>query len=169
MHLRIDYRVINKVTIKNKYHIPLIANYFDRLGQAKYFTKMDLRKGYYQVRIVEWEKSKTTCMKRYGAYEWLVMPFGLTNTLATFCTLVKKIFHPYLDQCVVVYFDDIVIYSNTLEEHVDHFKRVFHVLRENQLYVKWEKCEFGQHNVHFLGHIISQGELRMDETKIRAI
>ena len=136
---------------------------FDRLGQAKYFTKVDLRKGYYQVRIAEGDEPKTACVTRYGAYEWLVMPFVLSNAPATFCTLMNKIFHPYLDQFVVVYLDDIVIYSSTLEEHVEHLRKVFQVLRENHLHIKREKCEFAQHEVHFLGHIISQGKLRMDE------
>ena len=130
---------------------------------------MDLRKGYYQVRIAEGEKPKTTCMKRYGSYEWLVMPFGLTNTPATFCTLMKKIFHTYLDQCVVVYFDDIAIYNKTLEQYVDNLKKVFQVLRENQLCIKRGKCQFAQYEVHFLVHVISQGELWMDESIILTI
>lgn len=96
------------------------------------------------------------------------MPFGLTNAPATFCTLMNKIFHPYPDDFVVVYLDDIVIYSHTLEEHIVHLWKVFQVLWENQLYVKREKCEFAQHKVHFLSHIISQGQLCMDESKLRA-
>ena len=97
----IDYRALNKVTIKNKYPISLIADLFDQLGRARYFTKLDLRSGYYQVRIVERDEPKTTCVPRYASYEFLVMPFGLTNAPATFCTLMNKIFHPYLDKCVV--------------------------------------------------------------------
>ena len=130
---------------------------------------MDLRKGYYKVRIAEGDEPKTACVTRYGAFEWLVMPFGLTNAPATFCTLMNEILHPYLDQFVVVYLDDIVVYSSTLQEHVEHLKKVFKVLRENQLYVKREKCEFAQPKIHFLGHVISQGELRMDEAKVKAI
>uniref|UniRef100_A0A3Q7I483 Reverse transcriptase domain-containing protein n=1 Tax=Solanum lycopersicum TaxID=4081 RepID=A0A3Q7I483_SOLLC len=114
---------------------------FDRLGEAKYFTKMDLRKGYYQVRIAEGDEPKTACITRYGAFEWLVMPFGLTNAPTTFCTLMNEILHPYFDQFVVVYLDDIVVYSSTLQEHVEYLKKVFNVLRKNQLYVKREKCE----------------------------
>ena len=102
----IDYRALNKVTIKNKNPIPLIANLFNQLGKARYFTKLDLRLGYYQVRITEGDKPKTTCVTRYGSYEFLMMPFGLTNAPTTFYTLMNKIFHPYLDKFVVVYLDD---------------------------------------------------------------
>ena len=97
------------------------------------------------------------------------MPFGLTNAPATFCTLMNEILHPYLDMFVMVYLDDIVIYRDTLEEHVVHLKKVFKIVRENQLYVKRERCEFSQPKVHFLGHIISYGELQMEEAKVKAI
>ncbi|XP_015168928.1 uncharacterized protein K02A2.6-like [Solanum tuberosum] len=142
LRLCIDYRALNKVTVKNKYPIPLIADLFDRLGQAKVFTKMDLRKGYYQVRIAEGDEPKTTCVTRYGAFEWLF---------------------------VVIYLDDIVVYSNSLEEHVEHLCKVFKVLRDNDLCVKREKCSFAQATVQFLGHTISHGEIRMDSDKVEAI
>ncbi|RVX13859.1 RNA-directed DNA polymerase-like [Vitis vinifera] len=144
LRMCIDYRALNKVTVKNKYPIPLIADLFDQLGRARYFTKLDLRSGYYQVRIAEGDEPKTTCVTRYGSYEFLVMPFGLTNAPATFCTLMNKIFHPYLDKFVVVYLDDIVIYSNTLKEHEEHLRKVFKILRQNELYVKKEKCSFAK-------------------------
>ncbi|XP_008230434.1 PREDICTED: uncharacterized protein K02A2.6-like [Prunus mume] len=131
LRLCIDYRALNKVTIKNKYPIPLIADLFDQLGRARYFTKLDLRSGYYQVRIAPGDEPKTACVTRYGSYEFLVMPFGLTNAPATFCTLMNKVFHPFLDKFVVVYIDDIVVYSNSLEEHLEHLQKVFQVLREN--------------------------------------
>ena len=167
--MSIDYRALNKVTVKNKYPIPLIADLFDQLGRAKFFAKLDLRSGYYQVRIAEGDEPKTTCVTRYGSYEFLVMPFGLTNAPATFCTLMNKIFHPFLDKFVVVYLDDIVIYSNTLEEHVDNLKKVFRLLRQNELYVKKEKCSFALGEVGFLGHRIRDGKLMMEEGKIKAI
>ncbi|GJV11837.1 putative nucleotidyltransferase, ribonuclease H [Tanacetum coccineum] len=138
LRMCIDYQVLNKVTIKNKYPIPLIADLFDQLRKARYFTKLDLRSGYYQVRITEGDEAKTTYVTRYGSYEFLIMPFGLTNALATFCTLMNKLFHPFLDKFVVVYLDDVVVYSHTLEEHVLHLKQVFQVLRDNELYVNEE-------------------------------
>lgn len=119
------------------------------------------------MRIAEGDEPKTTCLTRYGAFEWLVMPFGLTNAPATFCTLMNKIFQPYLDEFVVVYLDDIVIFSKTLEEHVEHLRKVFQLLRENELYIKKEKCSFAKEEVHFLGHVISQ--IKMDEAKVSAI
>ena len=125
----IDYRALNKVTVKNKYPILLIANLFDQLGRARYFTKLDMRSGYYQMRIVEGDEPKTKCVIRYGSYKFLVMSFGLTNALTTFYTLMNKIFHPYLDKFMVVYLDDIIIYRSTLEEHVEHLRKVFKTLR----------------------------------------
>ena len=125
----IDYRALNKVTVKNKYPILLIANLFDQLGRARYFTKWDMRSGYYQMRIVEGDEPKTKCVIRYGSYKFLVMSFGLTNALTTFYTLMNKIFHPYLDKFMVVYLDDIIIYRSTLEEHVEHLRKVFKTLR----------------------------------------
>ncbi|RVW20599.1 Retrovirus-related Pol polyprotein from transposon 17.6 [Vitis vinifera] len=136
---------------------------------ARYFTKLDLRSGYYQLRIAERDEPKTTCVTRYGSYEFLVMPFGLTNAPATFYTLMNKIFHPYLDKFVVVYLDDIVIYSNTLKEHVEHLRKVFKILRQNELYMKNEKCSFAREEVSFLGHRIRDGKLMMDDSKVKAI
>ncbi|KAJ4728107.1 Retrotransposon protein, putative, Ty3-gypsy subclass [Melia azedarach] len=169
LRMCIDYRALNKVTIKNRYPIPRVDDLFDRLGHARWFSKLDLRSGYWQVRIAEGDEPKTTCVTRYGSYEFLVMPFGLTNAPATFCTLMNKIFHPFLDKFVVVYLDDIVVYSESLKEHVEHLRRVFQVLRENELYVKREKCSFAQEEVMFLGHKISGGRIYMDTAKVRAI
>ncbi|KAI3412628.1 Hydrolase_4 domain-containing protein [Psidium guajava] len=169
LRMCIDYRALNKLTVKNKYPIPLIADLFDQLGGARWFTKLDLRSGYYQVRIAEGDEPKTACVTRYGSYEFLVMPFGLTNAPATFCTLMNKVLQPFLDQFVVVYLDDIVIYSRTLEEHIKHIKQVFQVLREHELYVKREKCAFAQQEVPFLGHIVGDGRVRMDPAKIESI
>ncbi|KAL9269125.1 Retrovirus-related Pol polyprotein from transposon 297-like protein [Drosera capensis] len=169
LRLCIDYRALNKLTVKNKYLIPLISDLFDQLGGARYFTKLDLHSGYYRVKIAEGDEVKTTCVTRYGSFEFLVMPFGLTNAPATFYTLMNNIFHPYLDKFVVVYLDDIVIYSATLEEHVDHLRILFKVLASNELYVKKEKCSFARQEVNFLGHVIKDGKLFMEEGKVRTI
>ncbi|XP_050387928.1 uncharacterized protein LOC126804551 [Argentina anserina] len=169
LRMCIDYRALNKVTVKNKYPIPLIADLFDQLGHARYFSKLDLRSGYYQVRIAEGDEPKTACTTRYGSYEFLVMPFGLTNAPATFCTLMNKLFHPYLDWFVVVYLDDIVVYSKTMQEHVEHLREVLKVLRENQLYIKMEKCSFAKPEVSFLGHKIKDGKLMMEDCKVHSI
>ncbi|GJX26684.1 actin-related protein 9 [Tanacetum coccineum] len=139
------------------------------LTGARYFTKLDLRSGYYQVRISEGDEAKTTCVTRYGSYEFLVMPFGLTNAPATFYTLLNKLFHLFFDKFMVVYLDDIVVYSHTLEEHVLHLKQVFQVLRDNEVYVKLEKCSFAQDEVEFLRHKIKDGGLMMGGAKIKAI
>src|SRR5262249_9083556 len=169
LRMCVDYRALNKVTVRNKYPIPLVADLFDQLSGAKYFTKLDLRSGYYQVRIAEGDEQKTTCVTRYGAFEFLVMPFGLTNAPATFSTLMNQVFHDYLDKFVVVYIDDIVVYSASLEEHLVHLRLVFDRLRKHQLYVKMEKCEFGQPKIKYLGHVVEQGRIRMDKQKVRAI
>ncbi|XP_022888965.1 uncharacterized protein LOC111404384 [Olea europaea var. sylvestris] len=115
-----DYRALNKITVKNSYPIPLVADCFDRLGQAKYYTKIDLRSRYWQVQIKEGDEAKTTVVTRYGAFEFKVMPFGLTNAPTTFYTMMNQVLHGFLDDFVVVYVDGIVIYSETLEEHVQH-------------------------------------------------
>ena len=125
----VDYRALNKVTVKNKYPTPNVADLFDRLSKASYFTKLDLRLGYWQVRIAEGDEAKTACVTRYGSYEFLVMPFGLTNAPTTFCNLMKDVLYEFLDRFVVVYLDDIVIYSRSLEDHVKHLRAVFHTLR----------------------------------------
>ncbi|XP_019078499.1 uncharacterized protein LOC109123393 [Vitis vinifera] len=142
LRMCVDYRALNKVTIKNKYPIPLVAELFDRLLKASYFTKLDLRSGYWQVRIVAGDEGKTTCVTRYGSYEFLVMPFGLTNAPSTFFNLMNDVLFDYLDAFVVVYLDDIVVYNQTLTEHERHLRLVFQRLSEHRLYVKPEKCEF---------------------------
>jgi hypothetical protein len=162
----VDYKALNKATMKNRYPLPLVDDLFDRLSGAKVFNRIDLRSGYYQIRIAEGDKKKIACRTRYGSYEFLVMPFGLTNALATFCTLMNDIFREWLDDFIVIYIDDILIYSGSLEEHL---RKVFQRLRENKLYVKLEKCEFGVTEVDFLGHRITQEGLKMDDHKVKVI
>lgn len=124
MRLYMDSQALNKVTIKNKHSIPLIVELFDQLGKARYFSKLDLQSGYWQIQIAEGDEAKTTCITRYGAFKFLVMSFGLTNASATFCLLVNQLFHDYLNKFVVIFLDDTVVYSQTLEEHVEHPRRV---------------------------------------------
>ena len=169
LRMCVDYRALNKVTIKNNYPIPLAAKLFDIWAKARNFTKLNLRSGYWQVRIAESDEAKTTCVTRYGSYEFLVMPFGLTNAPTTFCNLMNDVMFDYLDAFVVVYLDDIVVYSQTLSEHEMHLKKVFQRLREHKLYVKPEKCDFAREHITFLGHKISKGQILMDERKVQAV
>jgi hypothetical protein len=169
LRMCVDYRALNKATVKNRYPLPRIDDLFDHLSGAKVFSRIDLHSGYYQIRIAEGDEEKTACRTRYGSYEFLVMPFGLTNAPATFCTLMNDIFQEWLDDFVVVYIDDTLIYSDSLEEHAEHLRKVFQKLREYKLYAKLEKCEFGVTEVDFLGHRIIQEGLKMDENKVKAI
>ena len=125
LHLCIGYRALNKVTVHNTYPILLIVDLFDQLNNAKYFTKLDLRSGYYQVWIANEDEPKTTIVTQYRAFEFWVMPFGLTNAPAIFCTLMNQVFHEYLDKFIVVYLDEIVVYNATMEEHKEHLAKVF--------------------------------------------
>jgi hypothetical protein len=169
LRMCVDYRALNKATVKNRYPLPRINDLFDRLSGVKVFSRIDLCSGYYQIRIVEGDEEKIACYTRYGSYEFLVMPFGLTNAPATFCTLMNDIFREWLDDFVVVYIDDILIYNSSLEEHAEHLRKVFQRLRGNKLYAKFEKCEFGVTEMDFLGHRIAQEGLMMDDHKFKAI
>ena len=164
-----DYQALNKVTIKNKYLMPLAMELFDRLSKAEYFTKLDLRSGYWQVNVSEGDEYKTTCVMRYGSFEFLVMLFGLTIASATFFNLVNDVLFDFLDSFVVVYLDDIVIYKLTLKDHLVHLEKVFDILRQSQLYAKKENCEFAETEIKFLGHLISMSPIRMDGLKVATI
>jgi hypothetical protein len=169
LRLCIDFRQLNKVTIKNKYPFPRIDDLFDQLKGEKIFSKIDLRSGYHQVRIKEEDTSKTTFQTRYGHYEFVVVPFGLTNAPTTFMCLMNGVFRDYLDKFVIVFLDDILIYSKTEEEHEQHLRMVLQVLREHQLYAKLSKCTFYQKQIHYLGHIVSEDGIAVDPEKIEAI
>ncbi|XP_019256491.1 PREDICTED: uncharacterized protein LOC109234905 [Nicotiana attenuata] len=138
----IDYRQLNKVTIKNKYPLPRIDDLFNQLQGARVFSKIDLRSGYHQLRIRDSDVPKTAFRTRYGHYEFLVMSFGLTNAPAVFMDLMNRVFRPYIDSFVIVFIDDILIYSRTLGEHEQHLRVVLQTLREQKLYAKFSKCEF---------------------------
>ena len=169
LRMCIDYRQINKVTVKNKYPLPGIEDLFDQLRGASVFSKIDLRSGYYQLRVKEVDVPKIAFRTRYGHYEFLVMPFGLTNASAAFMDLMNRVFRPYLDQFVVVFIDDILVYSKDAQEHEHHLRIVLQTLRENQLFVKLSKCDFWLKEVSFLGHIVSAEGIRADPVKIEAI
>ena len=169
MQMCVDYRSLNQVTIKNKYPMPRIDELFDQLNGAKYFSKIDLRSGYHQVRIREQDVPKTAFRTRCGHFEFLVMPFGLTNAPATFMTLMDRILHPFLGKFVVVFLDDILIYSKSKREHLEHLRAVFELLRKNKLFGKESKCDFFAEQIHYLGHIVSAEGTRMDPEKVDAI
>ena len=162
MRMCIDYRSLNAVTIKNKYPLPRIEDLFDQLKGAKYFSKIDLRSGYYQLKIRPQDTPKTAFVTRYGLYEFLIMSFGLTNAPAYFMNLMNKIFMEELDKFVVVFIDDILIYSRSAEEHEQHLRVVLDRLREHQLYAKFGKCEFWLTEVSFLGHVLSEQGVAVD-------
>ena len=164
-----DYRALNKITKKNVYPLPRIDELLDRLQGARFFTKIDLRQGYHQIRIKDEDVEKTAFRTRYGHFEYLVLPFGLTNAPATFMGLMNEVFRPLLDKSVVIYLDDILIYSRTWEDHKRHIAAVLDRLREHQLYAKISKCEFGKSKVEFLGHVVSNEGVAVDFKKVEAV
>src|SRR5260370_549101 len=160
-HTTDSKQALNKITIKNKYPLPRIDELLDRLLGAKYFSKIDLRSGYWQVRIADEDVHKTAFRTRYGHYQFLVMPFGLTNAPATFMHLMQQTFRKFLDDFVIVFIDDILVYSKTKEDHYNHLRLVLQVLRDKQLYAKLSKCEFFQREIGFLGHVINKNGIKM--------
>jgi hypothetical protein len=169
MRLCIDYKEINRVTVQNKYPLPRIDELFDQLQGAQIFSKIDLRSGYHQLKIKPDDVSKTAFRTRYEHYEFLVMPFGLTNAPVAFMDLMNRVFKPFLDKFVVVFIDDILIYSKSKEDHERHLRLVLQVLKENKLYAKLKKCEFWLDSVAFLGHVISKDGISVDPKKVEAV
>jgi hypothetical protein len=164
----VDYRSLNEVTIKNKYPLPRIEDLFDQMKGTSVFSKIDLRSGYHQLKIQESDIPKTAFRTRYGLYEYTVISFGLTNAPAYFMYLMNKVFMEYLDKFVVVFIDDILIFSKT-EGHENHLRLVLEKLRSNQLYAKLGKCEFWLTKVAFLGHVISAGGVSVDPSKVKDV
>ena len=169
LRLCIDYRQLNKVTIKNKYPLPRIDDLLDQLRGVTVFSKIDLRSGYHQIRVKEEDISKTTFKTRYGHYEFLVMPFGSTNAPAIFMDYMNRIFKHFLDKFVVVFIDDILIYSKTEKKHEEHLRMVLQILKEKKLYAMLEKCNFWLKEVKFLGHVINEKGVSIDPSKVEAV
>ncbi|KAL0549531.1 hypothetical protein IC582_014016 [Cucumis melo] len=167
--LCIDYRQLNKVTIRNKYPLPRIDDLFDQLRGAALFSKIDLRSGYHQLKVRESDIAKTAFRMRYGHYEFRVMPFGLTNAPAVFMDLMNMIFHQYLDQFVIVFIDDILVYSIDRQSPEEHLRIVLQTLRDKQLYARFSKCEFWLEQVVFLGHVVSAKGVSVDPQKVEAV
>jgi hypothetical protein len=169
LRLCVDYRPLNVVTIKNKYPLPRIDVLFDQLVGAKVFSKIDLRSGYHQIKIRASDIPKMAFSTRYGLYEYLVMSFGLTNAPAYFMYLMNSVFMLELDKFVVIFIDDILVYSKNEAEHTKHLHTVLQRLRDHQLYAKLSKCDFWLREIKFLGHTISQDGVSVDPEKVQEV
>ncbi|GKC67075.1 putative reverse transcriptase domain-containing protein [Tanacetum coccineum] len=165
----IDYRKLNKLTVKNHYPLPRIDDLFDQLQGSNIYSKIDIRSSYHQLRVREEHIPKTAFRTRYGHYEFQVMPFGLTNAPAVFMNLMNRVCKPYLDKFVIVFIDDILIYSRNEKEHEEHLKTILELLKKEELYAKFSKCEFWINAVKFLGHVIDSSGIHVDPAKIEAV
>jgi hypothetical protein len=169
LRMCVDYRALNKITIKNRSQMPRQDELLDRIRGACVFTKIDLRSGYHQIKIHPDDVPKTAFNTRYGHFEFNVLPFGLTNAPATFQTMMNSIFSDFVDDFLIVYIDDILIFSRNAKEHREHVRKVLQRLREHQLYANSEKCEFGRSSINFLGHVVSKDGISMASSKLEDI
>ncbi|GKA87700.1 putative reverse transcriptase domain-containing protein [Tanacetum coccineum] len=169
LRMCIDYRELNKLTVKNRYLLPRIDELFDQLQGVRYFSKIDIQSGYHQLRVHEDDIPKTTFRTRYKHFEFTVMPFRLTNAPSVFMDLMNRVCKLYLDKFVIVFIDDILIYSKTKEDHEVHLKLVLELLKKERLYAKFSKCEFWLQEVHFLGHVVNHNSVHVDPSKIEAL
>nr|GEY47671.1 putative reverse transcriptase domain-containing protein [Tanacetum cinerariifolium] len=167
--MSIDYRKSNKLTVKNHYPLPRIDDLFDQLQGSSVYSKINLRSGYHQLRVWDEDIPKTPFRTRYGHYEFQVMPFGLTNALAVFMDLMNRVCKPYLDKFIIVFIDDILIYSGNKEEHVNHLRIILELIKKEKLYAKFSKCDYWIRTVQFLGPLIDSQGLHVDPAKIKAV
>nr|GFB97409.1 putative reverse transcriptase domain-containing protein [Tanacetum cinerariifolium] len=165
----IDYRELNKLIVKNRYPLPRIDDLFDQLQGSSVYSKIDLRSGYHQLRVRKEDVPKTAFRTRYGHYEFQVMPFGLTNAPAVFMDLMNRVCKPYLDKFMIVFIDDIFIYLKNKKEHEEHLRTILKLLKKEELYAKFSKCEFWIPKVQFLGHMINSEGIHVDPAKIESI
>jgi hypothetical protein len=169
LRLCIDYRLLNKQTIRNSFPIPRIDDLVDQLGQAKIFSSLDLTSGYWQCRLTEEDKHKTAFRTPFGLFQWKVCPMGLSNSPARFQSVMNRIFQPLLNKCVTVYLDDILVFSKTPKEHQEHLKQVFEILRSHQFVASREKSHFNLPEVNYLGHIVGRDGIKVDPKKVEAV
>jgi hypothetical protein len=169
LRMCIDYRGLNRITIKDRYPLPYLEELMDQLSGARVFSKIDLQSGYHQIQLEEEDKHKTAFCTRYGHYEFNVVPFGLSNAPSVFMRIMQNLFEPYLDQFVVIFIDDILVYSKNQEDHLDHLAKVLQVLKENGLKAKLSKCQFGRDRVEFVGHMVSERGIEVTTSYVKAV
>lgn len=169
LRLCVDYRRLNKITVKDHFPLPFIDELVDAMGGARYFSTLDAASGYWQVPMHEDSIRKAGFVTKYSVFDWCILPFGLTTAAATFQRLMTRILQPLLGTCVHVFIDDIIVYSRTMEEHVAHLEQVFHICKEANLRIKLSKCTFASSSVEYLGHQITSDGLMPTDRNVRKV